>query len=88
MRCKVFRSEKKSFHYVFITEDSEFADLPESLRQLFGEPEQIIQLDLDKTTKLANADIEIVRKQLAEDGYYLQLPPQISVEEIIAKRVT
>jgi hypothetical protein len=42
---------------------------------MFGELELVMELDLGSRTKLANADLEEVKHLLAEQGYYLQMPP-------------
>lgn len=88
MLCQVLRSETKEYHYVYLAEGTEFDDLPEPLRQLLGQAEQFMQLDLSTTKGLANADIEQVRQDLSDKGFYLQMPPDISVEELIAKRIS
>jgi uncharacterized protein YcgL (UPF0745 family) len=88
MLCSVLRSETKEYHYVYLAEEIEFDDLPESLQQLFGQAEQFMQLDLDVTKGLANADIDQVRKELTDKGFYLQMPPDISVEALIAKQIS
>ncbi len=40
-------------------------------------------ISLDKREKLANADVERVRADLAEVGYYLQFPPP--VEDLLSE---
>lgn len=41
----------------------------------FGQPKLAMILPLDGRKKLVNADLDKVKQALAEQGYYLQLPP-------------
>lgn len=86
MRCTVYKSDKKEFTYLYLADTVQFDDLPESLIGLFGDPAGIMRLNLDKREQLAHADIEIVRMSLRNEGYYLQLPPEESVEDEIRRR--
>jgi uncharacterized protein YcgL (UPF0745 family) len=88
MLCNIYRSEKKEYHYLYLAEDIEFKDLPESLQQIFGQEEEIMRLDLSQTGRLANADIDTVKRDLVEQGFYLQLPPDKTIEEQIVTRVS
>jgi hypothetical protein len=74
--CTVWRSMKRDYTYLYLHEDREFDDLPGPLRVLFDGAELALELDLATRSALANADIENVRKQLDDPGYYLQLPPE------------
>ena len=87
MLCTIFRSEKKDYTYLYLADSTELEDLPDSLRQQFGDATEVMQLDLDKTEKLANADLQQVKSKIADTGYYLQLPPETSLEEQIAQLV-
>lgn len=43
--------------------------------EMFGAPELVMMLPLEKRSHLAFADINKVKVELEEKGYYLQLPP-------------
>ena len=43
----------------------------------FGTPQFVMVLKLDERHKLAQADIEKVKAELKEKGYYLQVPPPV-----------
>jgi uncharacterized protein YcgL (UPF0745 family) len=45
-----------------------------------------MQLRLDTRRRLARVDVRQVLKQVGDNGYYLQLPPELPVEEEIARR--
>lgn len=76
MKCSVLRSSLKDFTYIYLAKDSEFDDLPIALKKVFGEPELVMELELTPDRKLAYEDIAQVIKNLAEQGYHLQMPPQ------------
>jgi uncharacterized protein YcgL (UPF0745 family) len=88
MQCKVYRSESQAYTYLYLAEDKELEDLPEFLLQKFGPPELVLELDLGQRQHLAQADIETVKNQLLSKGYYLQLPPEVSVDELLDKKFT
>ena len=76
MKCTVFRSSLKDFTYIYLLAGQDFDDLPDSLRNLFGQPEVVMDLELTTERKLAYADIKQVMQDLSEQGYYLQMPPK------------
>jgi len=83
MKCTVFRSSKKDFTYIYLLEGHDFEDLPVSLRKIFGEPETVMSLELTPERKLAYEDVKQVMKNLAEQGYHLQMPPQEDVTGLL-----
>ena len=76
MKCSVFRSSLKDFTYIYLRTGHDYDDLPDSLREVFGKPGLVMNLDLTPERKLAYADVHEVMKNLDEQGYHLQLPPQ------------
>ena len=86
MRCTIYRSSKKSFTYLYLADTLKLEDLPDSLMNLFGEPTPVMRLDLEARDRLAHADIKRVKQSLREEGYFLQLPPEESVEDEIERR--
>ena len=83
--CKVYRSGKKAETYLYLEQDLAFEDLPAELRQAFGEPAFVMQLKLNTERRLARVDVRQVLEQLGAQGYYLQLPPELPVEEEIER---
>jgi uncharacterized protein YcgL (UPF0745 family) len=75
MKCSVFRSSLKEFTYIYLAEGTAFADLPGSLQSVFGDPEFVMDLELTPERRLAYEEATEVRKNLVEQGYHLQLPP-------------
>lgn len=85
MECKVYRSENQAYTYLYLAEGKELEDLPETLLEKFGSPKLILELDLSRRQKLAQADLQSVKKQLLSKGYYLQLPPEQSVDDLLQR---
>jgi len=75
MLCAIYRSTKKTQTYLFIKQRDNFADVPESLMSLFGTPTLVTMINLANKEKLALADLDTVKENLENPGYYLQLPP-------------
>ena len=76
MKCTVFRSSLKDFTYIYLLAGQDFDDLPDSLRDVFGQPEVVMDLELTPERKLAYSDVKQVMENLSEQGYHLQLPPK------------
>lgn len=75
MLTAVYKSPKKEGAYLFIKKRDDFADVPKALLQSFGTPQLVTLINLAKREHLALADIDKVKQQLTEQGFYLQLPP-------------
>lgn len=81
--CLVYRSSKKQETYLFLPVGGVYQDLPEDLRAMFGDPALVMKLDIDADTRLAQAEAPRVIEALETEGYFLQLPPDTPVEELL-----
>lgn len=77
MLASVYRSKVKDQMYLYISIKDDFSVVPEKLLKMFGMPEFALQLNLAKRNKLARVELTEVKKALAEQGYFLQMPPSI-----------
>jgi uncharacterized protein YcgL (UPF0745 family) len=75
MHCFVYRSIQRHDTYVFLRERDAFGLLPTELAARLGALLLVLELDLSAERPLARADPAVVRRNLAEHGFYLQLPP-------------
>ncbi|AOV97206.1 hypothetical protein A9798_09680 [Edwardsiella hoshinae] len=75
MLCVIYRSSKREQTYLYVEKKDDFSRVPEVLLKSFGQPQLAMVLNLATRSRLAGADIAAVRTALAEQGYYLQLPP-------------
>lgn len=73
--CSIYKSDRKPDTYLYLPYQSSFDDLPDGLTQMWGEPQLVMHLDLDKKQQLALVDIAEVKSKLNEEGYFLQMPP-------------
>lgn len=75
MECFIYRSERKSGTYLFLPEQDDFSQIPDSLIKLLGELTYSFSFDLHQGKPLAIADATQVIKHIESNGYFLQLPP-------------
>ena len=86
MNCVVYKSDRKPETYLYLTDHCEFQDLSGELQQIFGAPVKVMRLELSQKSRLARVDASAVIQALEENGYFLQLPREISTEEEISKQ--
>ena len=77
MHCAVYKSRRKVDTYLFVEHEDDFGRVPEQLLTLLGELELVMSLELTPGRRLAQSDPELVRRHLADEGYYLQMPPLV-----------
>jgi uncharacterized protein YcgL (UPF0745 family) len=75
MLCVIYKSAKKAQTYLFVKTRDDFSLVPEALMTMFGTPTLVTLTNLATKKKLAFADLEKVKINLNEQGFYLQLPP-------------
>ena len=71
----VYASARKSDTYLYMAEASALDELPEALQGLLGALRPVITLELTANKVLARTTGAEVLQKIADDGYYLQLPP-------------
>ncbi|WP_456418276.1 YcgL domain-containing protein [Thiolapillus sp.] len=75
--CWVYKSSKKDEMYLYLAKEDDFSGVPELLMARFGQPSLVMQLELHEKRPLARAETAKVLQQLEEEGYYLQMPPNL-----------
>lgn len=78
--CDIYRSPRDPEMYLYVENKQAMQRVPEKLQELFGKPVHVTTLLLTPERKLARADVDKVMHALAEQGYYLQLPPVVDDE--------
>ena len=73
--CQVFKSPHKEEMYLYVEKSRGLVDVPEALLARFGEPQPVMMVMLDPERKLARANTAEVLVDIAEQGFYLQMPP-------------
>lgn len=86
MHCDVYKFSKKDDLYVYIArpnypnDTDEIKDwlavLPKDFRKAIGRETFVMHLDLATTPKLARVNKDDVLAKLAEQGYFVQMPPE------------
>ena len=85
MICAIYRSSLRDQTYLYLGKKDDFGCVPEALMKGFGKPQLSMVISLEGRERLASADITKVKQQLAEQGYYLQIPPP--VENLLTKHL-
>lgn len=74
--CSVYRSSRVEDMYLYVDKKDNLKRVPEELLKTFGKPELAMTLALYPERKLARADVNKVLESIAQNGFYLQMPPK------------
>lgn len=80
--CSVYRGSRVEGMYLYVEKKDELKRVPETLLAGFGKPVLAMTLVLHPGRKLARADVSKVLEEIAQNGFYLQMPPKLVVEEL------
>jgi len=75
MNCFVYRSQKKTGMYLYLTEKDDFTEVPDALMKLLGELTFSFEFDLSEDRKLVREESKEVIRIMQQSGYFLQMPP-------------
>lgn len=78
--CWVYRSARKQEMYLYLATEDGFDRVPAALLERFGEAILVIALELSLERKLAREDVSQVMTNLRQQGFHLQMPPQLRAE--------
>lgn len=73
--CKIYRCSKQDEMYLYVHEDKTIDDLPEELIKIVQELTHVMDLKLSPERKLAREDVLLVMKNINDQGFHLQMPP-------------
>ena len=73
--CEVFRSPRREGMYLYVARSEGLTHVPDSLMERFGRAESALVFQLHGERRLARASAVEVLDALAEQGFYLQMPP-------------
>ena len=79
-QVKIFRSSKRDGMYLYVDTDESLSRVPADLLKRFGQPVEIMEMQLEPSRKLARAEAASVLEQIETAGFYLQLPPSVLPE--------
>lgn len=83
MMCEIFKGRRKSDTYLYVESPADFERVPESIRNLMGELEKVMDLEIVATTKLARENPQNVLANIGENGFHIQLPPKDEIPDIL-----
>ena len=78
--CDIYRCSKKEGMYVYVDKQQGAEVLPEALKQRTGKLTLAMTLILTPEKKLARAKADDVLTAIANQGFYLQMPPSPTAE--------
>lgn len=85
MLCAIYKSSKKAETYLYVEKRDDFSKVPEPLLTTFGKPQFVMLFNLGGQKQLVRVANEKVSDALAEQGFYLQLPPK--TESLLAQHL-
>lgn len=77
MIAHIYKSLRKADAYLYLRDKDAFGLVPDSVRAPLGGLEFVMSLEISEDRVLARASAAVVRSNLAERGYYLQVPPSV-----------
>ncbi len=75
MQCFIYKSLKKDELYLYVKQNDDFSDVPQTLLDSLGRLKFVMSLDLTPERTLARADVNQVMQSLTEKGFFIQMPP-------------
>ncbi len=75
MQAYVYKSQRKQDTYVYLAVRDDFSAVPDALMATLGPLSFVLEVALTPERRLALADADAVRANLAERGFHLQMPP-------------
>lgn len=77
MHAFVYKSRRKPDTYLYLSERDAFSKVPDAVRLPLGQLEFVLDVPLHEGRRLARADAQVVRRNLADQGFHLQQPPGV-----------
>lgn len=71
----VYKSSKRAEMYLYVPKADGLAKVPPALLQIFGTPQHVMDMPLKPGRNLALVTGDKLREEIAEKGFYLQMPP-------------
>jgi uncharacterized protein YcgL (UPF0745 family) len=71
----VYKSSKKDEMYLYVPKADGLKHIPEALLQVFGTPIHVLDMPHKLGRDLARISSDKLRNEIAEKGFYLQMPP-------------
>ena len=73
--CQIYKSVHNTEMYLYVEKTRGLEDVPDALMKRFGDSCKLMTLMLEPGRKLARANVDDVMREIADKGFYLQMPP-------------
>jgi len=83
MHAYVYKSLRKPDTYLYLRDKDAFEQVPEAIRAPLGKLAFVLAVHLSEQRSLARVDIQVVRSNLNERGFYLQ-GPEIVLDPLVS----
>ncbi len=80
----VYKTPLKDEMYLYVQKGQDLQKLDDALLQVFQQPSWVMDLLLTSQKQLARVATVDVLKNIAEKGYFLQMPPPKEDDEMLA----
>lgn len=77
MIAHIYKSLRKPDAYLYLRDKDAFNLVPDVVREPLGQLEFVMSLEISETRVLARANAAVVRSNLVDRGFYLQVPPSV-----------
>ncbi|MEO6173501.1 MAG: YcgL domain-containing protein, partial [Arenimonas sp.] len=77
MIAHIYKSLRKPDAYLYLRDKDAFTLVPDVVREPLGVLEFVMSLEIGENRVLARANAAVVRLNLTERGFYLQVPPSV-----------
>ena len=85
LTCYIYRCSAKNDMYIYLAEKDNFEVLPDILSKNLGILEFTLELALNRDKKLACEDPVKVMENLQSQGFHLQMPVEMPVDQLLEK---
>ncbi|KFN50056.1 YcgL domain-containing protein [Arenimonas composti] len=75
MQAFVYKSLRRQGSYLYLARRDDFSTVPEPVLAPLGRLEFVLEFALTADRRLAQADPAVVRRNLTDRGFHLQVPP-------------
>jgi len=82
MKVWVYKSERKSGYYLYVSKKDDFSDIPSALLTRLGKLDLALEFDLHAERKLASENALTVLGNLRQQGYHLQINDPLHYEPL------
>lgn len=75
IRCTIYRCSREPGMYIYLDSNEGHTRVPDDLQRRAGMLSEVMTIDLVPERRLARARARDVLAAIAQQGFYLQLPP-------------